>query len=180
MAVCCKHSYTNQYINVVLKVGLEPTFCFSRMYRQNNELLELLEPVVHGMGYELLGIDYICRGRNSLLRIYIDSETGITLQDCERVSNQVAGILDVNDPVKGSYTLEVSSPGFDRPLFTLDQFRRYIGHDARLHLHHKIAGRRRITGVISSVTNDGVGIMADGTHYQIDADNIDKARLIAS
>ena len=179
MAVCSKHSYTNRIFNVVLKVGLEPTFCFSQMYRQNIELLELLEPVVRSMGYELLGIDYISGGRNSLLRIYIDSEKGISLQDCEKVSKQVTGILDVNDPIRGSYNLEVSSPGFDRPLFTLEQFRRYIGHGARLHLHQKIAGHRRITGVISSVTNDGVEIMVDGTHYQINADNIDKARLIA-
>lgn len=149
------------------------------MYRQNNEMLEMLEPVVRGMGYELLGIDYISRGRNSLLRIYIDSETGITLQDCERVSKQVTGILDVKDPIRGSYNLEVSSPGFDRPLFTLEQFRRYVGHGACLHLHHKIAGHRKMTGVISAVTDDGVEIMVDGTHYQIGADNIDKARLVA-
>ena len=93
LAVCNKHSYTNHIFIAVLKVGLEPTFCFSQMYRQNNELLELLEPVVRGLGYELLGIDYVDRGRNSLLRIYIDNESGISLLDCEKVSVQVSGIL---------------------------------------------------------------------------------------
>ena len=179
MAVCGKRSYTNCVFIAVLKVGLEPTFCFSQMFRQNIELLDLLEPVVHGLGYELLGIDFINRGRSSLLRIYIDSATGITLKDCEQVSEQVAGVLDVNDPIRGSYNLEVSSPGFDRPLFTLEQFRRYIGHDACLQLHNKIAGRRRLTGVISSVDENCVEMNVDGTNYRIDAGNINRARLIA-
>ena len=177
LAVCNKHSYTNHIFIAVLKVGLEPTFCFSQMYRQNNELLELLEPVVRGLGYELLGIDYVDRGRNSLLRIYIDNESGISLLDCEKVSVQVSGILDVNDPIRGSYNLEVSSPGFDRPLFTLEQFRRYIGHGVRLQLQEKIDGRRRISGVIRSVTDDSVEIIANGDSYQIDEKNIYKARL---
>lgn len=177
MAVCSKHSYTNHIFIAVLKVGLEPTFCFSQMYRQNNDLLELLEPAIRGLGYELLGIDYVNRGRNSLLRIYIDNESGISLLDCEKVSEQVSGILDVNDPIRGSYNLEVSSPGFDRPLFTLEQFRRYIGHGVRLQLQKKIDDRRRISGVIRSVSDDSVEILADGNSYQIDAKNIYKARL---
>jgi ribosome maturation factor RimP len=148
------------------------------MYRQNIDLLKLLEPVVRGLGYELLGIERHNSGRDSLLRIYIDSTAGISLLDCERVSRQVTGILDVNDPIKGPYHLEVSSPGFDRPLFTLEQFKRYIGHNARLCLHNKIAGRRRISGVISSVNDDSVDIMMDETNYRITADNIDKARLV--
>ena len=148
------------------------------MYRQNTVLHELLGPVVHAMGYELLGIEQLARGHNTLLRLYIDSEAGIGLEDCARVSNQVAGVLDVNDPIKGSYNLEVSSPGFDRPLFTLDHFRRFAGHTVRLNLHDKIAGRRKITGEIIAVSDDGVEVNMDGEVYQVAAENIDKARLV--
>jgi ribosome maturation factor RimP len=148
------------------------------MYRQNTVLYELLEPVVGAMGYELLGIEQLARGRDTLLRLYIDSETGIRLEDCVRVSDQVAGVLDVNDPIKGSYHLEVSSPGFDRPLFTLDHFRRFTGQVVRLNLHDKVAGRRKITGEITSVSDDGVEISMEGVVYQIAAENIDKARLV--
>ncbi len=97
------------------------------MYKQNQVLVELLQPVVSAMGYEMLGIEQIPQGRDSLVRVYIDSETGISLDDCERVSDQVTGVLDVEDPVKGSYRLEITSPGLDRPLFTLEQCRRYLG-----------------------------------------------------
>jgi ribosome maturation factor RimP len=148
------------------------------MYRQNTVLYELLGPVVGAMGYELLGIEQFARGRDTLLRLYIDSETGIRLEDCVRVSDQVAGVLDVNDPIKGSYHLEVSSPGFDRPLFTLDHFRRFTGQVVRLNLHDKVAGRRKITGEITSVSDDGVEISMEGVVYQIAAENIDKARLV--
>jgi len=148
------------------------------MYRQNTVLLELLEPVVSAMGFEILGIEQHARGRDTLLRIYIDSETGIKLADCARVSDQVSGVLDVNDPIKGSYNLEVSSPGFDRPLFTLDHFRRFTGHMVRLNLHDKIAGRRKITGVLKAVSEDGIEINMEGDVYQVAAENIDKARLV--
>jgi len=94
------------------------------------------------------------------------------------VSDQVAGVLDVNDPIKGSYNLEVSSPGFDRPLFTLDHLRRFTGHIVRLNLHDKFAGHRKITGEITAVSESGVEINMDGTVYQVSAENIDKARLV--
>lgn len=148
------------------------------MYRQNTVLIELLGPVVSAMGYELLGIEQLARGRSTLLRLYIDSEAGIMLDDCARVSDQVAGVLDVNDPIKGSYNLEVSSPGFDRPLFTLDHFRRFIGQEVRLNLHDKIAGRRKMSGEITAVSDDGVEIKMEGEVYQVAAENIDKARLV--
>ena len=163
---------------IFFKVGLAPIFCFRQMYRQNTVLLELLAPVVQALGYELLGIEQLARGRDTLLRLYIDNEAGIGLDDCARVSDQVAGVLDVNDPIKGSYNLEVSSPGFDRPLFTLDHFRRFTGHMVRLNLHDKIAGRRKITGAITAVSENGIEINMDGVAYQVAAENIDKARLV--
>ncbi len=161
-----------------LKVGLVPTFCFRHMYRQNPVLVELLEPVVSSLGYELLGIEHFPRGQGSLLRIYIDSEDGISLDDCARVSDRVAGLLDVRDPIRGSYYLEVSSPGFDRPLFTLDQLKRFIGRRVHLRLHRKIDGRRRITGEVAAVDTDVVKIRVDGTECLVPADMIDRAHLV--
>jgi len=158
-------------------VGLVPIFCFRRMYRQNRHLVELLDPVIQALGYEMLGIEHVHRGHQSLLRIYIDNESGIRLDDCERVSHQVAGLLEVHDPIKGAYTLEVSSPGFDRPLFTLEHFRRFIGHPVRMQLHEKTEGRRKLIGTITAVHEDSVGVNMEGTEYLVRADNIDKAHL---
>lgn len=179
VAVYPQHGYTTaQIVNVFLEVGLAPTFCFRHMYRQNTVLVELLAPVVRALGYELLGIEQTSSGRYSLLRIYIDNETGIRLEDCERVSEQVNGILDVNDPIKGAYNLEISSPGFDRPLFTLEHFRRFIGQVARLTLQQKVAGHRKITGVITAVNDDSIEISMDDELYTVATGNIDKARLV--
>lgn len=160
-------------------MGLAPTFCLRPMYRQNPVLTEMLEPVVTALGYELLGIEHIKQGRHSLLRLYIDSENGINIDDCARVSEQVTGVLDVKDPIKGAYNLEVSSPGFDRPLFTLDQFRRFLGHQAKIILREKVANRRRFSGEIIAVGDDDVEIATDGVHHLILADNIERAHLVA-
>jgi ribosome maturation factor RimP len=162
-----------------LKVGLVPIFCFRRMYRQNKHLVELIDPVVRALGYEMLGIEHLTRGHESLLRIYIDNEVGIRLDDCERVSRQVTGLLDVHEPIKGAYTLEVSSPGFDRPLFTLDHFRRFVGHPVRVQLHEKTDGHRKFAGMIKAVHDDSIEVHVAGTDYMVKADNIEKARLVA-
>ena len=160
-------------------MGLVPIFCFRRMYRQNKHLVELIEPVIQALGCEMLGIEHLTRGHESLLRIYIDNDTGINLDDCERVSHQVTGLLDVHDPIKGAYILEVSSPGFDRPLFTLEHFRRFIGHAVRVQLHEKTAGHRKLAGMIKAVHNDSIEVNVEGADYLVKADNIDKARLVA-
>ena len=159
------------------KVGFGPTFCFRRMYKQNQSLVKLLEPVISALGYEMWGIEYFTRGHGSLLRIYIDNETGITVDDCERVSHQVTGVLDVYDPIQGSYHLEVSSPGLDRPLFTLDQFRRFKGHKAQVKLRSKLDGRRNFTGAIGEVKQDTIVLLDRDESYTIPVDLIEKARL---
>ncbi len=148
------------------------------MYRQNQLLLDLLEPGISKMGYELLGIEQFAQGRGSLVRIYIDNERGINLDDCQRVSDHVSGILDVKDPIRGAYTLEVSSPGLDRPFFTLKQMQEYIGESIQLNLHSKIAGRRKIKGILTGIDEENVMVKMDETDYQVSADNIDKAKLV--
>jgi len=141
-------------------------------------LVKLLDPVVKAMGYEMLGIEHIPNGKRSALRIYIDNEQGIKLEDCSRVSQQIAGVLDVNDPIQGTYDLEVSSPGLDRPLFTVEHFRRFIGVEVKLNLREKIAGRRKLVGEISAVSDERVDVIDTGINYQIPVDVIDKARLV--
>lgn len=161
------------------KVGLAPTFCFRPMYKQNQALLALLQPVITGLGYELLGTELLSQGRESLLRVYIDQPAGITLEDCERVSDQVTGVLDVADPIRGSYRLEVSSPGLDRPLFTLEQCGRYLGRNVRLRLRSKLEGRRKVTGELVALRDNALVIDEDGTQLAVPAELIEKANLVA-
>lgn len=148
------------------------------MYRQNQTLVRLLQPVIEAMGYELLGIEHGSHGRSDLVRIYIDRESGIALEDCERVSEQVSGILDVEDPLQRTYTLEVSSPGLDRPLFSLQQFERFIGCEAQLRLRQLVDGRRRLRGHIDAVEDDTIILSVDGETFRVDAGLIEHARLV--
>lgn len=148
------------------------------MSKNAARLQELIEPVVTALGYELVGVVYVPQGRHSLLRIYIDSASGIALEDCERVSHQVSGVLDVEDPVTGQYQLEVSSPGLDRPLFSVEHFVRFTGRRAKLRLHTPQNGRRNFTGVLTGVRDGQIVIVDDGTEFALPFDNIDKAQLV--
>ncbi len=148
------------------------------MHRQHNELIELLEPVVTALGYEMLGIEYFKQKDGSMLRLYIDNDAGITIDDCTRVNHQVIGVLDVHDPIKEKYFLEISSPGLDRPLFTLEQFQQFLGEKVKMKLREKIEERRKIKGVIKAVEETSVLIDEDGVDFLIPADVIDSAHLV--
>ncbi len=168
------------------KVGHAPTFLFvdrknrpdKVLYRQNQTLLQLLEPVVEAMGFELLGIEQGQQGGTEVVRVYIDQEAGIRVEDCERVSGQVSALMDVEDPVKGQYTLEVSSPGLDRPIFSLAQFARHAGAEAKVKLRQHLSGRRRLRGVIEEVGNNEIVMQVEGERFEVDADLIEHAHLI--
>lgn len=138
----------------------------------------LLAPVIQALGYELVGIEYLSQGRGAVLRVYIDSPTGISADDCKRVSHQVSGVLDVEDPIAGSYDLEVSSPGLDRPLFTAEQFARFVGHKARIRLSVPLDGRRNFSGVLEGVEDNAVLVEEDGVQFCLSLSAIDKARLV--
>ena len=142
------------------------------------DLGPLIEPVVAALGCELWGIEHTRRGHRSLLRLYIDSNRGVTLADCERVSREVTGVLDVEDPIRGPYDLEVSSPGVDRPLFTLAQLRRYIGNEVRLRLRVKFQGHRQLLGTVEQVEGDAVVINVLDERMQVKWDMVEKARLV--
>src|SRR5690606_12536780 len=114
-------------------------------------LTQLIIPVVESLNCELWGLDYLTQGRYTTLRIYIDGPEGVSLEDCEKVSRQVSAVMDVEDPIDGEYTLEVSSPGLDRPLFTEAHYARYVGETVSLRLRIAQAGRRRFKGVVEKV-----------------------------
>jgi ribosome maturation factor RimP len=148
------------------------------MYRQNQALLDLFEPEVAALGYELLGIELNQNGHGSILRIYIDKEDGIVVDDCVLVSQQLSGLLDVEDPIKGNYDLEVSSPGLDRPLFTLEQFKKYVGETVKLKLYEKLDGRKRFVGVLKAIEDENIIISCDEEEYTVPFRLLERARLV--
>lgn len=142
-----------------------------------DRLITLLEPTVRGLGYELLGIERGGSGRSRLLRLYIDQERGVGVEDCERVSRQISDLLDVEQAVGGEYTLEVSSPGIERPLFTLDQHRRFLGHRVAVRLRRMLDGRRRLQGKLVSVSDDGFVLALDDQHISVSFDIVERSKL---
>jgi ribosome maturation factor RimP len=148
------------------------------VYQAPAEWREIIEPVVAGLGYELVGVEYHSAGRHGLLRVYIDMEGGVTVDDCARVSHQVSGVLDVEDFIRGRYTLEVSSPGLDRPLFTVADFDRFRGRDVRIRLDAPLDGRRKFSGRLVGTENGCVRIQMDEGEFSLPLVRIEQARLI--
>lgn len=142
------------------------------------QLQALLAPVVEALGYECWGLEYMSQGRHSLLRIYIDHANGVLVEDCEKVSRQISGVLDVEDPISNEYTLEVSSPGMDRPLFTLEQFAKHAGELVKIKLRSPYEGRRNFQGPLRGVEEQDVVILVDDHEYLLPIDLIDKANII--
>jgi ribosome maturation factor RimP len=146
---------------------------------KREELMQLLSPTVAALGLECLGIEFSPQHGHSLLRLFIDAPgRAITLDDCEAVSREVSAVLDVNDPIAGRYTLEVSSPGLDRPLFTPTQFERFIGQAVKVQVNVPVGGRRRFQGPIRAVDDERVVIEQDGAAVAIAHDNVLKANLV--
>lgn len=142
------------------------------------QLQALLAPVVEALGYECWGVEFLSQGRHSLLRIYIDHPSGILVEDCEKVSRQVSGVLDVEDPISNEYTLEVSSPGMDRPLFTLAQFAKHVGEVVKIKLRSPYEGRRNFQGPLRGVEEQDVVVLVDDHEYLLPIDLIEKANII--
>jgi ribosome maturation factor RimP len=136
-------------------------------------LLKILEPALEGLGYELVELEF----QGKLLRLYIDQPQGVTLDDCEKVSRQVSAVLDVADPIPGAYTLEVSSPGLDRPLHKPEDFAGRTGQRARIELTLPLNGRRRFSGLLRGLENGEVLLEVEGTLFHLPVAQIGKARL---
>lgn len=148
------------------------------MARANAQINAIIEPAVSALGFELVGVEHVAQGRHSLLRVYIDHPDGIDVEDCADVSHQVSAVLDVEDPIKGEYTLEVSSPGLERPLFSPQQFVGHVGQLADVRLRVAQDGRRRFRGRMLAVEDGQLRIEVDGVEYTLLLDNIDKANLV--
>ena len=141
-------------------------------------LQELLQPVVEDLGYEFVGLEFNPSASHGLLRVYIDQpETGVVVDDCARVSREVSALLDVEDPIPGRYTLEVSSPGLDRPLFTPEQFARFQGEVVKVSVLPPLNGRRKFTGRITAVQGTDIHLEVDGEKIVIPHERRQKARI---
>ena len=140
-------------------------------------LIALIEPVLAQLGYELVELEYAAGRTNAVVRIFIDQPAGISVDDCERVSRDVAALLDVDDPIPTAYTLEVSSPGFDRVLRTPGHFERFVGERIFVELQAPRAGRKRYTGILKTVSAAGIEVEVDKQTVDVPFGEIAKARL---
>ena len=143
----------------------------------DDRLRFLIEPVVEGLGCVLWGIEHLPRGKDSILRVFIDSQDGVDITDCERVSRQLSSVLDVEDPLNSEYILEVSSPGLDRRLFTLAHFEQYAGSNVKINLRSPYEGRRKYTGQLCGVEENDVVIRVNEDEYLLPFEGIDRRQV---
>ncbi len=163
-----------------------PAFCFIGMHTDDttSKLLEICSPVCEGGGYELVDLRFKREPGGWVLRVFVDllpgapPERGITHEDCERVSRELSAVLDVADPISQAYSLEVSSPGIDRPLRTEEHFRQYCGKEARVSLHEGVDGRRNFRGRLEEIDQGVLTMVVDDKRYQLPLDDIVTAKLV--
>jgi ribosome maturation factor RimP len=159
-----------------------PFFVWIGFNSMRDALMRLLEPPIEALNYELVDVEFAQAGRGGVLRIFIDrraedSSLGVTVDDCANVSHAVSQVLEIENPIKGHYTLEVSSPGFDRILRTRAHFERFVGERIFAELKLPIDGRRRFVGVLKSIAEDAVVVEVDGKAHSLPLERIQKARL---
>lgn len=148
------------------------------MAKFEDKLAEMLRPAVEEVGKELLGVEFVSAGKHSVLRVFIDHENGITVDDCAEVSHQVGAILDVEDPISTEYSLEVSSPGLDRPLFSLAHYQAVVGEVINVKLSMPLNGRRKFKGRLVAIENDVLMVEVDGETYELVVSNVDKGNVV--
>lgn len=148
------------------------------MAKFEHKLTDMLRPAVEEVGVELLGIEFVSAGKHSILRLFIDHENGIDVDNCADVSRQVGALLDVEDPISTEYNLEVSSPGLDRPLFSLAHYQTVIGETVNIRLSLPLNGRRKFKGILNAVENDVLIVTVDNEEYELVFSNVDKGNLV--
>ncbi|MHB8454235.1 MAG: ribosome maturation factor RimP [Acidiferrobacterales bacterium] len=148
------------------------------MHGGTAKLRAILEPVVEALGFDLVDVELAGGSGNALLRVYIDSLGGVTVDDCANVSRQVSAVLDVEDPISGRYTLEVSSPGLDRPLVKREDFQRFTGEVIKVRMSRPVLGRRNFTGRLVGVEGESIVLEMDAESFGLALADIDKARLV--
>ena len=139
---------------------------------------ELFEPVVKGMGYDLIEIEHFPNPKHGVLRLYIDKEDGVNVDDCSSVSRQISALIDVEDPVSGQFNLEISSPGSDRPLRRLVDFQRFVGSLVKLKTVMPLQGQRNFKGRLLEVSEETIVIETDDEEISLPMSTIDKARIV--
>jgi ribosome maturation factor RimP len=142
------------------------------------QLSQIIAPAVEAVGFEFVGIEFKPAGKHSMLRVYIDSENGINVDDCVEVSQQVSAVMDVEDPISNEYRLEVSSPGAERPLFTLQHFIKFQGEEVSLKLKSSANGRKKFKGKMSVIDETKVNLNVDGENYCFEVHQIEQANIV--
>lgn len=150
------------------------------MRRVSPGIESVIAPVVSGLGYEFVGAQFGQAENGQTLRVFIDTENGVVVEDCVTVSKQLSAVLDVEDTIKSAYQLEVSSPGIDRPLFTTIQFSQQLTEVVKVKMAVAVDGRRNFKGQLVAVEDDGVLIEVDGIDYNLPVSDIEEAHLVAN
>lgn len=148
------------------------------MSKLEQRLTDMLEPAVEALGFELVGVEFVRAGKHSILRVFIDHENGITVDDCADVSHQASAILDIEDPISTEYNLEISSPGMDRPLFKESHYEAVVGEEVSVRLSVPMDNRRNFKGRLLSCENGVVSIEVDGQQFQLAVANIEKGNVV--
>lgn len=148
------------------------------MQRASPQVVSVVEPVVTGLGYTLVGAEFGQAENGQTLRVYIDKPEGIVMEDCAAVSRQLNAVLDVEDTIKSAYLLEVSSPGVDRPLFTEAHFAAQVGEQVRVRMADAVNGRRNFKGRLVAVDNACAVVEVDGIDYELPVTDVEQAHLI--
>jgi len=160
-------------------VGAKPTFLLGQAMEQIDRIREIADRIAVAEGLELVEVAFVGQGRNAVLRIFLDKPGGITVRDCERVSREMGVVLDVENLIPGSYTLEVSSPGLDRPLLKPSDYERFAGKRVKLVLKSPHDGRRRLRGLLRGMRDGRVELEEEnGEAIGIEYAAIQKANLV--
>ena len=148
------------------------------MKLDSDGLAALFAPIVEGLGFTLWGVEYRHSQHHALVKVYIDHEDGITVDNCSDVSHQISGILDVEDPINVAYTLEVSSPGVERPLMKKEHFLKYIGQEIKVRLSWAVNERKNFLGKLTQVENEDITVNVDGELFELPLNAVKRANLI--
>lgn len=159
-------------------MGYRPIFCWGYSLANIAQLHDLVESVVTALHLELWAIEYNGGGKRALLRVYIDSDNGISVDDCAAVSRQLSAVMDVEDPISGEYVLEVSSPGADRGLHKAAHYEKYAGHEVAIRLRYALEGQRNFKGILVGIENDEAVLRVGDEEYLFPFEEIDKANVI--
>lgn len=148
------------------------------MSQLERKLTDMLTAPVEALGFELVGVEFVRAGKHSILRVYIDHENGIDVDDCADASHQISAVMDVEDPITTEYNLEVSSPGMDRPLFKSEHYALVVGEIITVKLSIPQDGRRNFKGLLLKCENDTILIKVDNDEFSLAIANIEKGNLV--